>query len=397
MPHPASMLAFYPPDDMKDMIKKSGCDTVHIYVDMKNAMTSTYIYEVKEEIVLNSKNMGGIDSTIFQSLLFYSAWWKRFCKGLGVKCEIFIQSDYGKSIYHNDINPKYKYRRYISDVDLTAEQRDVEEKFQEIRKKNSQLARNIIERLPGIHFIYLDFLESDFVPYYLITKKFPTPNVFHIITSNDKDMYQILPIKNVVQVYKLRQVKTILDNSNFMNHFCKLGKDSQAVQDKYSKKLQKFDNRWFSAYMSIMGDMGDDVPGIKGFGAKKCVDLFIYEKLTDLIGTSEELEDRVAAGGSFFKSDIDFNLDWGPWNKIFTIDNFEQIITDAFKQISYEQLVRWLFNMNITKKSKWIKSMDFALDKQTCSVLPVQSFTEGLSQIKDCYLTEKEVNFLYME
>jgi hypothetical protein len=396
MPNPRTLISSYPPDTIDKAFEAKHFSKVHVYLDMKNAMTSLFIEDVMNEIVWNTHNQGKIDSSIFQSLFLYSVWWKSFCVKRNVDYKMFIVTDKGISRYHRGIYEGYKAERDIASSELTAEQRDVREKFLKIRRQNSSLAENVFSRLPFVYFLNLDFLETDFLPYYLITRKFSEEkDTLHIVVSNDKDMYQMLHIPNVLQIYKMKDEKRIVHRNNFMIQYCKLKTDSIKSREKNMKHIKQFNPKYFPAYMSIMGDAIDGIPGVSRMGPKTTLPLFSDpEILNRVIGTPEELDDRVAAGGDYFK-ELNFNDSCGAWDKLFEKDNFREIVNRSFKLISFEQLARWLEKRDNTMKTDWLKRIDEGLDKNTSRILPPQTVLKSFSTLEDCYLTENDVNLLY--
>ena len=119
MANPRALLSTYPPKTLKNAIIDKKFKTINVYVDIKNAMSSLFIGDVITEIYLNSNNSKTLDSSIFQSFLTYTAWWKKFSYECEVPCQVFLISDIGQSAYHNGIYDKYKANRYITSTPLT--------------------------------------------------------------------------------------------------------------------------------------------------------------------------------------------------------------------------------------------------------------------------------------
>lgn len=408
MPYPKTLLSAYPPDYFEEILIKQNPKKINVYVDVKNAMTSMFIPSIIEEIALNSKNSGKMDSSIFQSFIFYASWWKKYCLNKNIGCEVHFSTDAGRSYYHNSIYPRYKENRLISATSLTP----YDEEFQEVKIKNSELACNVIKKIPGVYFYLLRMLESDFLPYYLITRKFDDPNILHILVSNDHDMYEAINKPNIIQLYRHRGVSKINTCDTCIEAFLGVDKCSINSKTKLCEKISNFDLRYLSSMMAVIGDMGDGVPGVDGIGPKKALDLFGDMNIVlELIGTPDEIEERLTNGGTFLKS-FDSNKDYGLWNKVLEtkvkknkkekdeskIEYFDinELLTNSYKLQSFEQLCRWLEKKDTTSKYDWLHYIDQVLDKHKQELIPsANSFMKAASTLEDNYLTESDLSVFY--
>lgn len=314
----------------------------------------------------NTDQSGSIDTSYFQSILYYCAWWRYYGITKKLPTDIYVCTDFGDSCYHTKINKKYKYRRKIG-VTLLPEFHEI---LTEIKSKNTQLAENILNKIPHVNFMYLKYLESDFLPYYLITRKFSEEeNTLHIICSSDKDMYQSLLNENIVQVFKIRENKTLLTGESCLLTYVKSNKTENV--NKKIKDVEMVNNvevPLIPLLMSFVGDNSDDVPGVKLIGPKKALSLVSEkEDVKKLFGSIEELMDRLMNDENIFKSEVndlvlsDLHKDW---KKIFLEEKENNIVSDAFKQISFEMLCRWLERKNSTEKIKYLKYIDEVLEKK---------------------------------
>lgn len=405
MPYPQALLALYPPQGFEEIIEQVQPEQINVYLDMKNAMTSMFVPNVIEEIVFNTKNNGKLDSSIFQSLVMYASWWRRFCLARNLRCSVHIASDYGRSAYHQSIYERYKENRRVSTTKLTP----YDEEFQEIKAKNTDLAANVINKIPNAHFYLLSMLEADFVPYYLITRKYNDPKILHIICSNDHDMYEAITQPNIIQLFKCRGVSKILTDSSCIYGFLGIDKQSINSKTKILDKLNEFDPKYLSALMAVIGDSGDDVPGVDGVGPKKALDLFSdMSVIMDLLGTPEEIDDRVAENGLFLKP-FDTNKDYGAWNKVLQAKvlrdkkkpelgtyDINELLTNSFKLQSFEQLCRWLERRDTTSKYAWLKYLSDVADKTIHEIIPSsRAFIGAASRLDDNYLTEAMMDAFY--
>ena len=243
-----------------------------------------------------------------------------------------------------------------------------------------------------------------------MTRRFDDPNILHVLCSNDHDMYQAINKPNIFQLYKYRSEKRLLDYTTCLFDYLDIDKKSARMQEKNSDYIRRFNIGYIPAMMAVVGDPGDDVPGVTGIGPSKAVELFMDQNtVNELIGTPEELDERVASGGMFLKS-FDPNKDYGPWNKILTKQvkkhKFESnqegfydintLITDSFKMISFEQLCRWLEKQECTEKIDWLKYMNLITDKPLQNTISTPGIlATALASLEDNYLTEQDMEFLY--
>ena len=112
MANPRSMIPAYPTKEIQDKLKEYS--RVHVYLDVKNAMTALFIPDVALSLVETTERYGTLDSSIFQAILTYSSYWKSLCAENGVECKIFASTDVGTSEYHRSIHKEYKSSRNIS-------------------------------------------------------------------------------------------------------------------------------------------------------------------------------------------------------------------------------------------------------------------------------------------
>ncbi len=406
MPDPRTLLSLYPPTNLKDTILERGFKQLNVYVDIKNVMTSLFLEDVINEIALNSINTKMIDSSIFQSFLMYTSWWKRFSNLCNIPLNIFFITDNGTSEYHTNIYKFYKQNRTIASSTTPIYYED----FREVKYKNFDLANSILRNIPNTYFITLSRLESDFVSYFLISRKFSNPETLHIVCSNDHDMYQNFKINDnhILQLFKSQSGRRLLGKSNILPHYFGLSGRSIDARQKVQEKLSNFDIQYIDAIMGINGDPGDDVPGVNGFGLIRLLDLFSDKKsLLKLVGTPEELQERVANGGNFFKEYVS-SSDFGKWVKLLeskTIDkkvgnndkiyDLNELVTNSFKLVSFEQLCLWLEKADDLKKIEWVKYINDTVDKHIGVGFKKDDLMTVLKGIPDNYLTESEIDILF--
>jgi 5'-3' exonuclease len=383
-------IAAYPPSTIDKYLKNSNCNKLHIYVDLKNIQTGLWVDDIVREIVGKSESYNIVDCTIFQDLLKFCCWWRKFGKEKNLETKIFVTTDFGSSSYHKKIHKDYKSKRKIAKINMP----DFYQQLPELTQKNDQISEKVYSKLPNLHFFRLHFLESDFLHYWLITRKFKNKDdIFHVICSNDKDMYQSLTLKNVIQVYSLRGNKHIIDKNNCLQMYAKTHKKSVNSRIKADEMISKIDKNYIAAIMALIGDAGDEVPGIKKMGPMSAIKLFSDEDfVSKYIGSIGELNDRVSNNESYFKLDTPTSK----YGKIAqsAIDQ-SNIVTDAYKMISFEMLCRWLEKRNTTEKIEWTNYLESTLKKENCITNGKLLYNALSKKIPELMLTESYLNYIF--
>jgi len=401
--NPASIISAYPPiEDLIGLINKTNPSKIHIYVDLKNVLTSLYVKEVIQEIVYSSENdclsdnpqKKLVNSYIFQSCLFYTSFWKKISSNLNIPCNIFFCSDIGRSSYHRNIYKNYKKNREVNM--LNSAPHDIA--IKEIRDKNFGLAESICNKLDNVYFLCMKHLEADFLPYYLITRKyFDDTNILHLIFSNDKDMFQCLNIpRHVYQLYKIQSSKIILNKKDIFSTFLKLKNDKISNKEKKLEMISNIDPIWIPAIMSLCGDDGDDIPGINKVGNIKATEFFKDKRIiNEAIGTYDELNERIEKGGNFFR-ELTVPIHLSDKDKVILSSN--DIVTQAYKLISFEMLSRWIdkeTDLNSINYRKYINNIINKINIITIKSVNVL-YSSILSNLKDNYLNRDTVNSLFI-
>ncbi len=152
--------------------------------------------------------------------------------------------------------------------------------------------------------------------------------------------------------------------------------------------------KWITAIMSIVGDAGDDVPGVKGIGPGRSMELFSeLDIVKKIIGTEEELRDRVNNNGLFFLEDrVPLKNLSKMWQKAL-IEN--QKVTDAYKLIDFEQLCLWLEKKDTLFKINMLKYIDDVLSKTGPKISNYQVLTKSLLSLEDNQLLEEDISRIF--
>lgn len=392
--HPKQLLSCYPPQSLTTIIDKPGIDTLHIYVDLKNVMTALFVQEVVNEMVSKTQTMKTADSFIFQSCLFYIGYWKEQAKQRGLNVKIFFTTDVGRSNYHKAINRDYKKRRELD----PAKYGPTDIVLKEIRDKNFKLCEQICNKVKDTYFFCLEHLESDFLPYYLISRKFKDQNnIFHIVCSNDKDLYQTLLLPNTVQIYKIKGVRNLLVKEDMMFKFLKVGDTTPKNIAKKMRQISELDPHWISVMMALTGDETDDIPGLERVGPSTTLDMLDKKELVEkVLGTYDEVIDRVNNDGKVFLEDK-VHMSQLPSKAWKTAIMKNDLVTDSLKQISFELLCKWLEKKNSTTKINYLKYIDKITSKENISLIQTpQVFFNTLNFLEDNMLTEDAINSLFL-
>lgn len=390
------MFCTQPCMEIFDYINPNTIDTIHLYIDLKNSSTNLFIPDVVQEIVETSRRMGkSVESSIFQSIILTCSNWISAARSRGFNCRIIICNDKGRSEYHTKLNPLYKKNRKITNVLME----HYSEEMDQIKTRNWDFAEKICSKLNNIHFINLNFLESDFLPYYLITRYYnELPNVYHIISSCDKDHFQLLNKPNTIMFSRKSGTTTILDKQSYLSKFLKINKASIKSQAKWIDTMSKVNPEYIVLIMAMCGDVSDNVFGIPKIGDKTALKMISNnEVVNELIGTVDELEDRLYNGGKVIldKPEIYDSLD-NNWK--LAVDN-NDLLTKAYKQISYESLSRWLDKTDmINVKVPARKAIDDNINKPfyVYNELHKENFIKKIKElIHDFHLNDSDLYNLF--
>lgn len=368
-------------------------DTIHFYIDLKNSSTMLFIEDYLQEIVYNTKKMNKPDSSILQSLLYTIYQWKQFFKSKNLKYKIFFCNDYGESTYHTEIYKDYKSnRKYRKNIFL----QEIAEDVENIKHANWKLAKMIINSSDDTYFMELQNLESDFIPYYLITRKYnKMNNIYHIISSSDKDHYQILNIPNTVMFSRRSNETTIYDKNTYLSKYIKPSKNTKNIntQSQYIELMSKFNPDYINILMSFCGDSSDSIPGLPKIGEKTAIKMLTNHDITSvLLGNINDIEQRIFDGqlllnkcSKTFYETLDSN-----WKLAY---DYNKLVTNSYKMISYESLCKNLEKQNSENKRENLKILnDFEQKTNFNSIEKKQKILESVLSIQDCNLDNTVIN-----
>lgn len=376
--HPSSLLSYYPTFSILDEIVSYGdYNTLNIYIDLKNTLQTTYMEHAIINIIESTQNGRFYDTSVFSSVISFLAFHKRYAMGRDIKINFYIFFESGQSYYHQNISKKYKVSRRIDDLyGLDNEKREL---FFSVLQKNYTLIEKACNKIPNVRVIRLHHLEADFVPYYLITRKKvdTSSNIAHIIYSNDHDLLQCV-MENVYVYQKI------------MSKVKRIVKSGEVMERELKKKNNLNDNIQPLA-LSIIGDPGDDVEGIKGIGPVtflKCM-----HEVMKLIGSIDNLYDNVIQGNPIFNLS-NLKIPNKNTQKIITEEQTTNKISNNLKLVSFELISRAVENpssMEMSEKSKYIDNTMFSGNLQ----VNAEPLKTSLSKV-DVELEHKALEILFV-
>ena len=374
--HPSSLLSYYPTYAILDEIVNYGnYKKLNIFIDLKNALQTTYMEHAILNILENSKTNRFMDTSVFSSVISFLSFHKIYGMKRGIDIEFKIFFETGRSYYHTNISKKYKISRKVDDLyGLDIKDR---ERFFEILQANYQLVEKACNKLPGVKVIRLPNLEADFVPYYLLSrKKVPTDGlVGHITYSNDHDLWQ-----------NAAQHSYIFSKSAKVKKIIKAG----SIMDLLLKKKSKIPDIYLPLAMAVIGDPGDDVDGVKNVGPARFLEIF--DQLIAMTGNMWDIYKKVENGEDLFNF-IPPTIKNKHLNNIVNEEVNSKVISKNLKLVSFELISRALDNPSTTEMIDKRKIIEKVLDDN--EVYPCESMKKAL-ETTGVYLEESSIDFLYL-
>lgn len=359
-------------------------DTVHLYIDLKNSSTMLFIEDYLREITYNSQKNEKVDTSIFQSIFYTIYQWKRYFTNRNLKYKIFICNEYGESKYHTEIYKDYKKNRKIRRSVFLQE---LAQQVDDIKHKNWSIAKLATKHCDNVYFLELSHIESDFIPYYLITRNYKDmDNIYHVISSTDKDHYQILNLPNTIMFSKKSSEFTIYDKNSYLAKYIKPSQNTTNIdkQSQYIELMSQFDSDYINVLMAFCGDASDSIPGLPKIGEKTAIKMLTNKDVTSvLLGTLDEIEDRIENGGQLLnqcKKEFFDKLD-SNWQLAYTKN---ELVTNSYKMISYESLCRYLEKRNTEVKRLNLQILSKFEENKKTSVSDKKIIAEQILNLNDC-------------
>jgi hypothetical protein len=374
--HPASLLSYYPTYAILDEIVSYGSyKKITIFIDLKNVLQSTYMEHAIVNIVENSKNTKFIDTSIFSSLVSFLSFHKIYGMKRGIDFEFIIFFESGKSSYHLNISKKYKMSRAIDDLyGLDKVDREL---FFSVLMANYQLIEKAFNKVPSTKVIRLPTLEADFIPYYLLSRKFlPLDgSVGYITYSNDHDLWQCAADHSYI-FSKSAKIKKIIKPGTVMKQVLKR---ETTIPDIYAPLA-----------MAVIGDPGDDIDGINGVGPAGFIEIF--DQLIAMTGTMGEIYKKLRNNQDLIQSTppsiVNKKLE-----KVVIQETQKKTLSTAIRLISFELLSRELDDPNKTEMLEKRQLIENRMsEKETVPLEPMKTALKKLG----VYLEESTIDLLYI-
>lgn len=318
------VFSYYPKYQYLDnLISLSKRKRMKLYIDVKGCATAVFQQWVVQTILAQSKGSSIVDTSLFNGILEFIAYHKLYSKKRNIPIEMYFFMETGNSSYHVGIYPDYKAHR--KDVDFFGLGEVEREYYLSILRKNYVVAEKVVNKIPDCYFIKLDYLEADFMPYYLMKYELDKNDVdssINVIYSLDKDMYQCLDSANIYQFFRHYKNVKMLNQDNFMSSWFKL--------ENYNVGNAA---EWFPMVLAILGDDCDGVPGIKGIGGVTFREMF--EELKTICNYSmTSVYDNIKLDKSIFNREV--KTESKAIKKI--LDNEASIVRNL-KLVSYKLLI----------------------------------------------------------
>ena len=374
--HPSSLLSYYPTYALLDEImSKNDYKTLNLFFDLKNNLQSTYMEHAIVNIVNSSKKAKTLDTSIFSSVVSFLSFHKMWATKRAADINFFIFFETGHSYYHKNISKTYKISRKIDD--LYGLDREDRELFFRVLHANFQLIERAFNLMPKIKVIRLNHLEADFVPYYLITRNMveASPNHANVIYSNDHDLYQCLN-DNTYVFAKAGRVKKILQKGEIMQTFL--------------KRNSNIPEEYYPLAMAIIGDIGDDVIGVKDVGPARFIDVF--PTLVELTGDMETIYQKIKSKTPLFNPLSD-KIQNKILKKIIDAESTKQKITKNLKLVSFELLSRELDDPSDTQMIERLELIKKTLNDNR--YVPCENMKQELIKT-GVMLEQASIDFLYL-
>jgi hypothetical protein len=374
--HPSSLLSYYPTYAILDEIVSYGnYKTLNIFIDLKNTLQTTYMEHAIINIVENSKKVKYMDTSIFSSLISFLSFHKIYGMKRGIDLNFIIFFESGESLYHKNISKKYKISRKIDD--LYGLERADRELFFTVLQSNFRLIEQACNKMPSIRVIRLPFLEADFIPYYLLSHKLVKcdGSVGHVIYSNDHDLWQCVA-KDSYVFSKSAKHKKVIRAGNIM--------------ELYLRKPNSIPDIYLPLAMSILGDSGDDIDGVKNIGPSRFLEIF--SQLTSMTGDMLSIYKKVE-----FNMDLFDHIPEKIQNKylrmVVDAELTDKIISNNLKLVSFELISRALDNPSKTEMIEKRKIIEDIIRLHTS--YPLESIKKALAKT-GVFLQESSIDLLYI-
>lgn len=333
-----NVLPYYPKYSYLDeMLSRTTRSKLYIHIDQKNVFSSIYSEWAIKHMLEETKRSRYIDLSIFNSFLDYVSFYKSYGKKRNLDIKFCFFSERGKSSYHTELHSKYKDRRRITDV-FGIDEAD-SELFGRILSRNWNLIHKVGNKIPNVAIARLDFLEADFVPYYVMNDYLEDSEEWlHLICSSDKDMLQCLTQENRYQFIRKPNEHRIIGHEDALPYLLK------------TKEQLPIGAEYVPLALAIIGDSSDGYEGITGIAEKTF--LKIIPDLMQITDDMKALSDRALKGEKLFPGECRTNNKY-----VRKIVENQDIIARNLKLASYRCLSNFLEETIYTNARKKMKDL----------------------------------------
>lgn len=352
--------------------------TLHIFVDLQNCLKGQYYEDFILETYNGVVNKEKYSPIVYDTINFMSRTRSYFALK-NIETKFIIYWDSGKSLYHTSIDKNYKSGRGVSSTTLPIE---VFRTGLDAIKFQKKLLNKIANQLNGVHVVFLENIETDFVPHSILrTHKnlIEDKSNLNLLLSADKDLFQtVLLGDNVFQYVKI--------NSNWVDIISKNKVVSNLIKKSYGAELSDY----FMVLFTLGGDGGDDIPSV--IPRKRYLSLYSFVReykdelksfINDLIYTKQ------------FKI-LDISKATGPQKKIVSLLNNDESIRerwiDNYFLMSFDILHEFINNkVNYTKLKHLTSDYKTKINKAIIEVFDNTdsiSFNELQSIMEYCHNME---------
>lgn len=374
--HPSSLLSYYPTYAILDeILSKNNYKKLTIYVDLKNTLQSLYMQHAIVNILEQSKKAKKYDTSIFSSLVSFLSFHKIYGHKRGVDVDFVIFFESGNSVYHKNISKTYKISRKIDDLyGLDAADKEL---FYKILSANYQLIEGAFNKIPKTRVIRLNKLEADFIPYYLLSRNLVEydGSRVHVIYSNDHDLWQCATDHSYI-FSKAGKTKKIIKQGEIMKLML--------------KKENKIPDVFLPLAMSVIGDVGDDVDGVKDVGPARFLTMF--PELIKMTGSMGQIYNRVRRGEEIFYP-VPQNFKNKHLKDVVDSELNHRRISDNLKLVSFELISREVDDPSSIEMNDRKKQIIEAMQPKESA--PLDSMKNALER-SGVYLEESSIDFLYI-
>jgi len=287
--------------------------------------------------------------------------------------EIHIVFDVGRDIKKQKLYSEYKGNRNIK-ISNRAESLGLlpEELYSKLRISRNYLI-TFFNIIPDVYVYPILSVEGDTVIAYIAKKLLPqyisnNNKLYITIVSNDKDFYQLLKKRNTynnddniyIDILRYYTKDNIYKHIDFEEAINDLEYIDEKDKDIYKELIDDLAKN-IPYYKTILGDMSDNIYGIKGIGSVFISKLIKYQIKYKISGFNS-LDDFIEFMNYIYKN--------------------ERINDNRFKK----QLKTVLNNTNILEVNYKLMDFEYAINYQIPDI--------SIMEIKDIYINKKE-NYRY--